>query len=79
MKNIGDLKRAGDSSSADFVCGQPADIFFIKDNLASIRSELPADEVEKRGLSRTVGTDHGNQYTFIHGKVGPIDRLEIVK
>ena len=79
LKNVGDLKRAGDSSPADFVCGQLGHIRLIEDHLAPVWFQLAAYEVEKGGFSRAVGPNDRDQFTLVHSKLGPVDRLEIIK
>src|ERR1700741_3243288 len=51
----------------------------LENNPSGIGSEMGADDVAERGLSGSVGADHGNELTLRYRQVDIIDRVRVAE
>ena len=61
-KRLGELERAGLAYMRTSVSGQAGDVLSEEQDLAGGRRDLTVDQVEQRGLARTVGPDDGQAF-----------------
>ena len=70
------LERAGDAHAVDLVDGLAARIVAVEQNGAAGGSVHLSEQIEHRGLTRSVGTDESGNLGLANGEVEVVDRLE---
>jgi hypothetical protein len=70
------LEGARDTKPSPLVRRQPADVVTADDNPATRRLLQSGDHIERRGLARTVWTDHASDLTGSRGETHVANRID---
>src|SRR5512134_2017536 len=69
LENPHNLKRAGDSSIADFIRGQPGNVLPFERYGAGGGGVKSCDAIEEGGFAGPVGADQADDLPFVHSQV----------
>src|SRR5680860_351754 len=79
VEEAGDLEGPGDPEVSDLLRCLARDVFAAEEDCAGGRRQESGQQVEERGLSRTVGSDQGVDGALGAGEVDSVDRPEALE
>ena len=75
-KELRFLKRLGDALPRYAMAGQPSNLFALEPDVATADPQLPHDEIEQRGLPRSIRSDKRLAYPCLKLQIHPANRSQ---
>src|SRR5262249_21018460 len=79
VEQIDDLEAAGDPRLDAIGDGRRSDVAVLEQDLAAVRLQMRADQIDERSLAGAVRSDQGEEFTLVHDEIEAVAGLGVAE